>query len=334
LGHFHLPILRLEQPWRASGLGSNPIPEVFFAAVPRVPYRQTLRGIAVCDEHYRLTLRGPHFPPARPGQFVTVACPRALSVTPADESTNGPFLLRRAFSIAGLRRRNEGVEIDLLYHAVGAATRWMAGLKPRDPVSVMGPLGNGFPPPRSGKAIWIVGGGIGLPPLLWLAESLTGAGHSVLLFAGARGARFLPCALRTDSSVSEDGITPTTCLGDFPADKLHAILSTDDGSLGYRGTILQAVQRCFAARGTPGHAVVIYACGPEPMLRALGRWATEGGVECYLCTERTMACGMGTCQSCVIPVRSDTDPDGWRYRLCCTDGPVFAAKDILWTPPG
>lgn len=210
----------------------------------------------------------------------------------------------------------------------------MSGLSTRDPISVMGPLGNGFPAPPSGKAIWIVGGGIGLPPVLWLAETLTGAGQCVLLFAGARSVRFMPLALEGGCTVCEDGTAPTPCVAGFPADKLAAILSTDDGSLGYQGTVLHAVQRCFAARAMQSQAVVIYACGPEPMLRALGQWATERGVECYLCTERTMACGMGTCQSCVIPVRSDTESDGWHYRLCCTDGPVFAAKDVLWKPPG
>lgn len=294
---------------------------------------ETLRRVAVCDEHYRLTVRGSHFPPARPGQFVTVACPTGISSTADHEARTGPFLLRRAFSIAGLRRCGDAVEIDLLFHAVGAATRWMASLTEGDRISIMGPLGNGFPLPQAGMAIWIVGGGIGLPPVLWLAETLIGEGHPVQLFAGARQARFLPLALRSGCTVFEDGITPTPCLADFPTDKLHVILSTDDGSLGYRGTILHAVQHCYSARRMQSPNVVVYACGPEQMLRALAQWATHSGIECYLCTERTMACGMGTCQSCVIPMRSQTDPDGWRYRLCCTHGPVFEAKDVLWTPP-
>ncbi len=294
---------------------------------------QTLRSVAVCDEHFRLTVRGPRFPPARPGQFVTVACPTPTTRTGAPAPANRPFLLRRAFSIAGLRRRAGAVELDLLYHAVGAATRWMADLKQGDPISIMGPLGNGFPLPPTGKTIWVVGGGIGLPPVLWLTESLLDAGHSVLFFAGTRSVRFLPIALRSDCNVCQDGITPTACIAGFPVDKHQAILSTDDGSLGYRGTIVQAVQRSFEARREEGTSLVLYACGPEGMLRALAQWAATTDVECYLCTERTMACGMGTCQSCVIPLHCPGAPDGWDYRLCCTDGPVFQAKDILWTPP-
>lgn len=170
-------------------------------------------------------------------------------------------------------------------------------------------------------------------PVLWLTESLLDAGHSVLFFAGTRSVRFLPIALRSDCNVCQDGITPTACIAGFPVDKHQAILSTDDGSLGYRGTIVQAVQRSFEARREEGTSLVLYACGPEGMLRALAQWAATTDVECYLCTERTMACGMGTCQSCVIPLHCPGAPDGWDYRLCCTDGPVFQAKDILWTPP-
>jgi dihydroorotate dehydrogenase electron transfer subunit len=75
---------------------------------------------------------------------------------------------------------------------------------------------------------------------------------------------------------------------------------------------------------------VVYVCGPEPMMKRVAEIATRRNVACQVAVERAMACGMGTCQSCAIRVRTDASPDGWRYRLACTDGPVFAAADLLW----
>jgi dihydroorotate dehydrogenase electron transfer subunit len=286
------------------------------------------RNVPVCDEHYRLTLRSTGFPDARPGQFVTLAPPSDGPAATDLAEPSPPFLLRRAFSIADLRRGDASVEIDILHHAVGAATRWMAGLVPQDRVSVIGPLGNGFPPPSPDRAVWLLGGGIGLPPVLWLANTLAGAGQPVVLFVGARTTRLLPLTLRPGNGASTPSVT------EVRGPNVSTVLCTDDGSLGYRGTVLAALQDMFTARSTPPDSVTLYGCGPEAMLQALGAWAVRQGLDCHLCTERTMACGMGTCQSCVIPVRAGSASDGWAYKLCCTDGPVFAASEVLWSPPG
>ena len=116
---------------------------------------------------------------------------------------------------------------------------------------------------------------------------------------------------------------------EFERSGVPVVISTDDGSLGFHGHIGQALTAYAKANPARPNEVVIYTCGPERMMHFVGEWGLSCGIECHVCMERAMACGTGTCQSCVVPVRSD-DKQGWRYRLCCTDGPVFEAKQILW----
>ena len=297
---------------------------------PSVRVWRTTDNPRICDEHHRLTIGGPHFPPAAPGQFVTLAAP-----PPADERTasfgrQSPFYLRRAFSIAGLRRTSSEVEIDVIYRVVGAATSWMARLKAGDPVSVMGPLGNRFGISESKRRAWLVAGGAGLPPVLWLAETLQRIGKETTAFYGARTRNLLPLSVPNPGELPRDGITASCGVSEFSRCGIPAIVCTDDGSIGYPGTVVESVRNFAVTHVVDSADLVVYACGPEPMLRSLSEWAISQEVQCYLCTERAMACGMGTCQSCVIPVRSGTDPAGWEYKLCCTDGPVFEAADVLW----
>ncbi|UCG15562.1 MAG: dihydroorotate dehydrogenase electron transfer subunit [Phycisphaerales bacterium] len=301
---------------------------------PRVCVWRTTENPRICDEHHRLTIAGRQFPPAEPGQFITLAAP-----SPADERTvsfarQSPFYLRRAFSIAGLRRTSSEVEIDVLYRVVGAATSWMAGLTADDPVSVIGPLGNRFPVSDSKRHAWLVAGGAGLPPVLWMAEALQRRGKEATAFYGARSRNLLPLSVPRPGELPRDGITVSHGVLEFSRCGVPVIVSTDDGSIGYAGNVVESVRRFAATYAIDVADLVVYACGPEPMLRSLSEWAVGREVQCYLCTERAMACGMGTCQSCVIPVRSGTDPAGWEYKLCCTDGPVFGAADVLWQIDG
>jgi dihydroorotate dehydrogenase electron transfer subunit len=111
------------------------------------------------------------------------------------------------------------------------------------------------------------------------------------------------------------------------------VLSTDDGSLGFRGYVGSAMAAYHQANPVAADALVVYTCGPEPMMRFVAEYCVARQIECYVCVERNMACGTGMCQSCVVPVRDTCDRDGWSYRLCCTDGPIFEARDILWETP-
>ena len=123
------------------------------------------------------------------------------------------------------------------------------------------------------------------------------------------------------------------------------MVATDDGSLGYRGFISDAFSRSFGGSAREGGKLVVYCCGPEAMMQAVAAACETAGVECQLALERHMACGMGTCQSCIVKTRAggreghaSSWPDGdattrvppWKYSLCCQDGPVFDARDVLW----
>lgn len=287
------------------------------------------------------------FPPALPGQFVHLNPPQAVHTpayrafpwedrTPHDQwlSDLQRPLLRRAYSIAGMRRSARETELDIIYRVVGAGTRWLASLGSGTEVSALGPLGNAFPIRSYKPHAWLVAGGVGLPPMLWLAEKLVAAGRQSVAFCGAqRGDLF---ALTLDAAVPAAGSAEQATLSaaEFAAFQTPVVLSTDDGSVGFRGHIGQALTAYQRAHPLPPEQVVLYTCGPERMMRFVAEFAASQGMECHVCMERSMACGTGTCQSCVAAVHDPADPAGWRYRLCCTDGPVFDARAILWEPGG
>ena len=110
------------------------------------------------------------------------------------------------------------------------------------------------------------------------------------------------------------------------------MLSTDDGTLGLHGHIGQGLVAYSQANPTAQDELTVYTCGPERMMRFVAEFCRARGVECHVCMERAMACGTGLCQSCVVPIHDVADPDGWRYKLCCRDGPVFAGADVVWEP--
>ena len=238
--------------------------------------------------------------------------------------------MRRAFSIGGLRARGNTCEADIIYHIHGAGTQWMASLCVGDRVSALGPLGHGFEINPAKPVAWLVAGGVGLPPVLWLAERLQEAGKSAVAFFGARARHLMPLKIGDPDNLPRDGSSAALAAEEFARFGTPVVLSTDDGSLGFHGTVcgaLAAYRRTWDGDET---GVVVYCCGPEAMLAAVARQCTADGIECYVCMEREMACGMGACQSCVVRVRDHADADGWRYALCCSEGPVFDARDVLW----
>ncbi|MCH8241261.1 MAG: dihydroorotate dehydrogenase electron transfer subunit [Planctomycetes bacterium] len=312
-----------------------------------IPVLQTAMVIAndrLCREHFRITFCLDSFATASPGQFVHISPGQmnhggyqrldyAKGVA-SDAWRAGCFdpLLRRAFSIAGLRRRSDQVEIDLIYREVGTATHWMSSRCHGDAVSVLGPLGNRFEISQRKRTAWLVAGGVGLPPMLWLAAALTENDRKTVAFCGAQTRDLLALTVVQDQSPSHDATLATCCAAEFARANTPVVLSTDDGSLGFRGHIGQALSRYHETNPIPADDLVVYTCGPERMMRFVSDFCGQRGIECKVCMERAMACGTGTCQSCVVPIRDDDDRDGWRYRLCCTDGPVFDGRDIVWEP--
>ena len=284
----------------------------------------------VCREHYRLRLRMPQLGPAAPGQFVHLG--GAAEGTEADRAAP---LLRRAFSIAGLERDGAQAELVVIYRVVGRGTAWLARLEPGQRLSVLGPVGKAFPLPGGGQRAELVAGGVGLPPMLWLAEALARAGVACTVFCGARSADLLPLQLVADAAVQPDATAATArlCVAEFARVNVPAVISTDDGSAGWRGSVADAWRQWSATQAEPAAQRVVYTCGPEPLMRSVAETCVADSVQCYVCLERAMACGIGTCQSCVVPVRDTSDADGWRYALCCTEGPVFDARDVHWDDP-
>ena len=122
--------------------------------------------------------------------------------------------------------------------------------------------------------------------------------------------------------------TATMCVEEFARVGTPAAVTTDDGSCGLRGRVTDAMKVLFDS--SMARATNVYACGPEPMLRAVAQLCAQQGVRCELAMERVMGCGMGTCQSCVVPVNDSTRAEGWRYALCCSEGPVFDARQVRW----
>lgn len=317
---------------------------------------RVLENALLCREHYRLRLGLPYFPSTRPGQFVQVLCgPDAtdpatssgcggvqawedgrwpLAATP--ELTQRTAFLRRPFSLAGRHDLAEGgVELELIHRVVGTGTAFLSRLQPGDSLSLLGPLGNAFPLPDESQIVLLVGGGVGIPPMIYLAQAL--CRPRVIAFCGAQTRELLSLTFTNDAPPprSPTSVEPLYNLAEFARYGIPGVVSTDDGSYGYRGYITAALET-YLDRFFPDTWQVgskrpwVYTCGPEAMMKRVAQICLQRGLTCYAAVERAMACGLGTCQSCCIRVKSPHAPDGWRYALSCTEGPVFETTQLLW----
>ncbi len=316
---------------------------------------EVIENVPLCREHFRLVLGVPRFPPTEPGQFIQIACrdmesdygaaleteaewrPGQPPQVTGEELRRPLALLRRPFSLAGRRDTADGVELDVIHRVVGVGTDWMSRLRAGDAVDVLGPLGNRFDlPPPDGLAL-LVGGGVGIPPMIYLAEKLGKSRRRAVVFSGALTRDLLPLTISPDvPPPGADSARPLLNVAEFSRHGIPAVLSTDDGSYGFRGFVTQALEKYLDGSGDLPPAVTVYTCGPERKMKRVAAIATGRGLECQVAVERAMACGMGTCQSCCIRVRKP-DPAQvplpgreWCYGLACTDGPVFRGRDLLW----
>jgi dihydroorotate dehydrogenase electron transfer subunit len=234
---------------------------------------------------------------ARPGQFVAVA-------VGGDTSAN---LLRRCFSIhqvspGGVR----GGTVDVVVAAKGPGTRWLTSLSTHSEVNIIGPLGQGFPLPTDPVPCVLVGGGYGSAPLFWLAAALRERGCHVEMVLGAATSEQLFGV--ADARLAADGVTVTT----------------DDGSMGTKGWVSEVLPEVIRR----SNAEVVYGCGPMAMLRSVTEIAGEAGAVAQVAVEESMACGIGVCMTCVMPVKGE---DGvTRMVRSCAEGPVFRGDRIRW----
>lgn len=223
---------------------------------------------------------------AKPGQFI--------GVYPKDKST----LLPRPISICEVREDKAALRI--VYRVAGSGTAEFSGCVKGDTLEILGVLGNGFPLERgAGRRVFLIGGGIGVPPILELAKQLE-ADKRILV-----GYRDRNTFLKEDFEKYGE-----------------VYIATEDGSVGTKGNVMDAIaQNALTAE-------VIYACGPMPMLRAVKTYAAEHGIEAYISLEEHMACGVGACLGCVVKTKQKDAHSHVNNARICTDGPVFEAQEI------
>ena len=221
-----------------------------------------------------------------PGQFVNIRCGEGL-------------LLRRPISVCSCMEDEPDDLLSIVFEVRGEGTRWLAGRELGDSLDVLGLAGNGFDLKPEGRYL-LVGGGIGIPPMLGCAQYTGGRATAIL---GGRS---------RDKIILEDF---------FREDCAKVLCATDDGSLGHHGFVDALVRRELSEdRGYDG----VLACGPKPMLRNVAKVAEEFGIPCQVSMEERMGCGVGACLVCACDMA-----DGSRKHVC-KDGPVFDSREVDW----
>ena len=271
----------------------------------------------IAADIYSLILATPAAQKAAAGQFVSVYC------------IDRTKLLPRPISICEINRAAETLRLVYRVTGRGTGTEEFSRLKTGDQVEILGPLGNGFP--LTGKKPLVIGGGIGVPPMLELAQALSRILPGEEAKAGhAAGHEKAECGGGDGRQEDRDACV-TAVLGyrdsqlflkeEFePWAKVY--VSTDDGSAGTKGTVIDAVKE----NGV--EADIIFACGPKPMLRAVKAYAAEKGIPCYVSLEERMACGIGACLGCVCRTTGEDAHSHVHNARVCKDGPVFAAEEV------
>lgn len=220
-----------------------------------------------------------------PGQFINIYFQDKIKIFP------------RPFSISQITDE----QLKLRYEAIGSQTKKMSDWSPGQEIQILGPLGNSFNISSQANSHILVGGGIGIAPLFFLRDKLYQEDKTIHFFSGAY--------TKEKHYIKSDN-------------KSKLYLATDDGSLGYQGTIVELLKREISAIPPP---YMIYSCGPEPMLKNLKNYCAAQNIALQVSMEKIMGCGQGLCQGCAI---ESQDPDN-KYLLVCEDGPIFNSKDII-----
>lgn len=225
---------------------------------------------------------------AKPGQFISMY------------TTDGTKLLPRPISICEIDKAQGRLRV--VYRVTGekTGTKEFSLLKAGDTIPVIGPLGNGFPLEKAeGKKAFLMGGGIGVPPILELAKQLSCEKQIVVGYRDSQ--TFLK------EQFEENG---------------NLYISTEDGSVGTKGNVMHAIEEYQL------DADIIYACGPTPMLRAIKNYAEARGIECYISLEERMACGIGACLACTCKSKEKDHHTNVHNKRICKDGPVFLSTEV------
>ncbi|NOX97654.1 MAG: dihydroorotate dehydrogenase electron transfer subunit [Nitrospirae bacterium] len=263
----------------------------------------------VAPGYFRMVLNAPQVAEdAEAGQFIHIR-------------VNDEYdpLLRRPLSIHRIISRRLKVkslklpDIEVLYEVVGKGTKILAGKRPGEDLDILGPLGNGFKLGCVSGTVILIAGGMGVAPLLALAEEIRREEKvkDTYVIIGARTKALVLC---------EDAFR------DLAAKEVQ--VATDDGSRGYKGLATDLLQELFSTLNLK-LSTTVYACGPEGMLREVAALTVAKGVPCRMSLENRMGCGVGACLGCVVRVKS-LQSGVESYKRVCKDGPVFEAGEIIW----
>ncbi|NLZ55041.1 MAG: carbamoyl-phosphate synthase large subunit [Clostridiaceae bacterium] len=306
----HLPLSEMKKKTeRANLLGPlspKPEPKSERSAPPLPELVPVIHHSKLNEESVLLTLHAPRLAAsAEAGQFLTL-------------SSGEDRLLRRPMGICSLDLKRGNVQVGV--RVQGAGTEWLAGLRPGQRVEVLGPLGHGFDLSDLDMAI-IVGGGTGVFPLLELTRSCRERGIKTVTILGFKSHRQM--VLRNEFGAVSDRL----------------IIMTETGDTGTKGLVTLPLERILAElkpeggvvnQPRAGKRIAVLVCGPTPMARACARLAAEYERPCQVSLEERMACGTGMCLGCAVRVKSSEHPDGYTYKRCCHDGPVFDSDEIIW----
>jgi dihydroorotate dehydrogenase electron transfer subunit len=267
-----------------------------------VQLRAEILSVQRVGEYAQFTIVAPEIAAGfRPGHFVAVAV----------GGDNTAMILRRAFALSGATVSQQFAgTIQFVVAEHGPGTQWLVGRRAGETIDVVGPLGTPFPLPSGPSPAVLVGGGYGSAPLLPLAQALLANESPIEFVLGAASANRLYGELAAKRMVGRVSVT------------------TDDGSAGDKGLVTdvlpEAIERVSAE--------IVYACGPMPMLQAVSEIARERAIRVQVAVEESMACGIGVCMTCVLPVRGADGKS--RFVRSCVDGPVFDGLDVRWADVG
>ena len=243
----------------------------------------------LADGIFSMWLRTEAAQTAVPGQFISMY------------TNDGTKLLPRPISICEIDKEEGALRVVYRVTGENTGTKQFSEAKAGDVIPVIGPLGNGFPLEKAeGKKAFLMGGGIGVPPILELSKQLKQCEKQIVM--GYRDANtFLKEQFEANGTV---------------------YVSTEDGSVGTKGNVMDAIRENGLT------ADIIYACGPTPMLRAIKNFAEENGIECYISLEERMACGIGACLACVCKSKEKDHHTNVHNKRICKDGPVFLSTEV------
>jgi len=237
---------------------------------------------------------------AIPGQFVHIRC-----------SKDCYPLLRRPLSIHRIDK--EKGEIFILFQVVGEGTKLLSQRAVRDDLDILGPIGNGFNIYPKSQKILVVGGGIGVAPLLALVEESINQGKEVRVLIGV---------LKREMVISEDI---------YKSLEAKVDIATEDGSYKYKGSVTDLLEEVIIREGwIPDQ---IFACGPKPMLKKVAEIASNTNINCQVSLEERMGCGIGVCLGCVCKIKTKNkkeDKVKYEFKRVCVDGPIFKATEVIW----